>query len=203
MPSIYELKPKFQALLRPLCRGLAGLGVTANAVTLAALILSLAYGAALYWSSADHFLLLGLPALLLVRMAMNALDGMMAREFGQKSDLGAFLNELSDVLADAALYLPFAMITGISATLVIGVVTIGVIAEMAGVVAVMIGAQRRYDGPFGKSDRAFFFAVVAILVGLGVNPGGWGDLVFAAALLLGLLTMTNRVRAALKEARHG
>ena len=41
-------------------------------------------------------------------MAFNAIDGMLAREFGQKSRLGAYLNELTDVVSDAALYLPFA-----------------------------------------------------------------------------------------------
>ena len=37
-------------------------------------------------------------------MAFNAIDGMLAREFGQKSRLGAYLNELTDVVSDAALY---------------------------------------------------------------------------------------------------
>jgi CDP-diacylglycerol--glycerol-3-phosphate 3-phosphatidyltransferase len=43
---------------------------------------------------------------MVVRMAFNAIDGMIACEFGGKSRLGAYLNELSDVVADAALYLP-------------------------------------------------------------------------------------------------
>ena len=45
-----------------------------------------------------------------LRMAFNAIDGMLAREFGQQSALGAFLNELTDVVSDAALYLPFAFV---------------------------------------------------------------------------------------------
>ena len=44
MPSVYQLKPAFQALLRPLIGGLVRLGVTANMVTVAALLLSLAVG---------------------------------------------------------------------------------------------------------------------------------------------------------------
>jgi CDP-diacylglycerol---glycerol-3-phosphate 3-phosphatidyltransferase len=42
MPSIYGLKPAFQNLLRPLVRGLANAGVTANQVTLTAMALSFA-----------------------------------------------------------------------------------------------------------------------------------------------------------------
>ena len=39
-------------------------------------------------------------------MALNAIDGMLAREFNQKSRLGGYLNEITDVVSDAALYLP-------------------------------------------------------------------------------------------------
>ena len=43
-------------------------------------------------------------------MALNAIDGMLAREFNQKSRLGGYLNEITDVVSDAALYLPFAFV---------------------------------------------------------------------------------------------
>ena len=45
--TIYELKPRFQALLRPLVGWLATHGVTANQVTIAAAGLSIAAGAAI------------------------------------------------------------------------------------------------------------------------------------------------------------
>ena len=32
MPSVYDLKPAFQNLLRPVCRALVGAGVSANQV---------------------------------------------------------------------------------------------------------------------------------------------------------------------------
>lgn len=41
-------------------------------------------------------------------MALNAIDGMLAREFNQQSTLGAILNEVGDIISDAALYLAFA-----------------------------------------------------------------------------------------------
>ena len=44
MASIYDLKTKFQSLLRPLVRWLAEHGVTANQVTIAALVLSVITG---------------------------------------------------------------------------------------------------------------------------------------------------------------
>jgi len=59
------------------------------------------------WISAGLMLLV-LPPVLLLRMALNALDGMLARRTGSESLLGKWLNELGDVISDAALYLPHA-----------------------------------------------------------------------------------------------
>ena len=83
MASIYDLKPKFQGLLRPLTNALARAGVTANQVTLAAMLLSLAVGAAMALRPSAGVLLL-VPLTLFLRMALNAIDGMLAREHGQK-----------------------------------------------------------------------------------------------------------------------
>jgi CDP-diacylglycerol--glycerol-3-phosphate 3-phosphatidyltransferase len=200
MGSIYDLKPAFQARLRPLADGLASRGVTANQVTIAAFALSLLVGIVLLlWPGATVPLLL-VPLGLFVRMAFNAIDGMLAREHGQKSELGALLNELGDVLSDAALYLPFAVIPGISGGLVVTAVVLAGASELAGTAALLIGASRRYDGPMGKSDRALAFGAIAFLLAVGVPAGLWLNLVFAVMLVLLLVTIANRVRHALAEA---
>ncbi len=198
MPSIYDIKPRFQALLRPLVRGLAGAGATANQVTLAALALSLAAGALVAAVAAPRVLLL-LPLWLFLRMALNAIDGMLAREHGQASKLGAVLNELGDVLADAGLYLPLALRPEFPPLPLVLLVLLGVIAEMTGVVGVQIGASRRYDGPLGKSDRAFLFGLLGLLLGLGLAPGAWLPWLLWAAVALAALTIFNRARRALQE----
>jgi CDP-diacylglycerol--glycerol-3-phosphate 3-phosphatidyltransferase len=199
VPSIYDLKPRFQNLLRPLVRSLAGAGVTANQVTLAAAVISIALGEAMVATYDAAWTLLLLPPVLFVRMALNAIDGMLAREFDQKSRLGAILNELGDVVSDTALYLPFALLPDISSLLLALVVVIAVISELAGAVALQVGSARRYDGPFGKSDRALFFAVLALLIGFGVDPGTWTDIALGIAALAGALTIVNRARKALAE----
>jgi phosphatidylglycerophosphate synthase len=102
--SIYELKPRFQALLRPLTGAIQRAGVTANQVTVAACVVSVLLGALLAAAAGRRELFLLVPLWLLLRMALNAIDGMLAREFGQASPLGAYLNELGDVVSDAALY---------------------------------------------------------------------------------------------------
>jgi CDP-diacylglycerol--glycerol-3-phosphate 3-phosphatidyltransferase len=200
VPSIYDIKPKFQALLRPLAAALAARGVTANQVTLAAVLLSVGAGAAIAWQPAAAWPLLCVPVVLFVRMALNAIDGMLAREFDMKSRLGAVLNELGDVVSDAALYLPFALLPGVPPAPLVLIVLCSVISEMAGVVAVQIGAERRYDGPMGKSDRAFVFGLISLLLGLGIPAGTWLPVLLCIVLALLCMTVFNRARRALEAA---
>lgn len=197
--TIYDLKPAFQNLLRPICRALANAGVTANQVTMAALLISVIIGALFALNPAARWAAFLIPIWLFLRMALNAIDGMLAREHGMQSKLGGFLNELSDVAADAALYLPFAMVTGFSPMLVVITVILALLTEMAGVVSVQVGASRRYDGPMGKSDRAFVFGLFGLLLGLGVDLGWWANLALLGVALLTTLTIYNRVTRGLQE----
>jgi phosphatidylglycerophosphate synthase len=201
LATIYDLKPRFQALLRPVSDALVRAGLSANDVTAGALLLSLAQGAWLALMPGSAWPLLLLPLTLFLRMAFNAIDGMMAREHGQASPQGAVLNEVSDVVADAALYLPFALIPGLSAPLLVLVVVASIVAEMTGTLGPMLGASRCYAGPFGKSDRAFAFGLLAVLLGMGLAPGLWSTLYLAALLLLSALTVLNRARIIVGEAK--
>jgi CDP-diacylglycerol--glycerol-3-phosphate 3-phosphatidyltransferase len=201
MPSIYDLKPAFQQLLRPVTRGLATSGITANQVTLAALTLSCFAGGLIAWQPDNPSLLLLLPGALFLRMALNAIDGMLAREHAMKSKLGAVLNELGDVVSDVALYLPLTLVHGFEPQLIVGLVILGVVVEMTGVVAVQIGASRNYAGPMGKSDRAFLFGLIALLSGSGLEPGAWSTALFATGSILSVITIINRARQSLAEAR--
>jgi CDP-diacylglycerol--glycerol-3-phosphate 3-phosphatidyltransferase len=197
--SVYNLKPRFQKLLRPVTAALAEAGISANQVTLAALVLSVVCGGVIALWPERSWLLLLLPLVLFVRMALNAVDGMLAREHGQASALGAILNELGDLLSDAALYLPLALVPGLSAPLVVLAVVLALIAEAAGILALAVGAPRRYDGPMGKSDRAVVFGGLGFVLALGVPPGAWLDWVLWLVVLLLVLTAVNRVRRALEE----
>lgn len=202
MPSIYQVKPAFQNLLRPLTRGLATADVTANQVTLAALVFSCLAGAVIVWQPLNQSLLLLLPLTLFIRMALNAIDGMLAREHNMKTRLGAVLNELGDVISDIALYLPLGLVPAFNLWLVVGLVILAVMVEMTGVVAVQIGAARNYAGPMGKSDRAFAFGLLALLLGLGIPGGPWVTAALSVMLLLSAFTIYNRAKLALREGAH-
>jgi CDP-diacylglycerol--glycerol-3-phosphate 3-phosphatidyltransferase len=200
MPSVYDLKPKFQSLLRPITNSFARSGVTANQVTIAALLLSLATGATMFYFRTPRTLLL-LPIALFVRMALNAIDGMLAREHHQQTALGAILNELGDVISDAALYLPLAVVPVFNAPLIVLIVLFAAFTEITGVVATQIGASRRYDGPMGKSDRAFIFGALGLLLGLHAPIAPFVIYILSAVLALLFITILNRSRSALAELR--
>lgn len=198
--SIYQLKPRFQALLRPAVGRLYRAGVTANQVTLAACAVSVALGLWLFFAAPPAAAFALVPAWMLLRMAFNAVDGMLAREFGQQSALGALLNELTDVLSDAALYLPFALVAPFDGFWVGAVIVLAGLSEFAGALGPTIGASRRYDGPLGKSDRAFVFGALGLWVALGgPMPGlvAWLMPLLAAGVAW---TVVRRMRAALAEA---
>jgi CDP-diacylglycerol---glycerol-3-phosphate 3-phosphatidyltransferase len=200
VPSIYSLKPRFQGVLRPFARILAHAGVKANHVTLLACALSVVTGVLLTAQIEVRGLLLILPVFLFLRMAMNAIDGMLAREFGQKSDLGIYLNELTDVVSDAFLYLPFAYLPPFEPLWIGAVILLAAISEMAGTVAVMIGASRRYDGPMGKGDRALAFGAMAAWIGFGGSAAHWVSWLFPRLMVLFLTaTIVNRIRNGLAE----
>jgi len=202
MTSVYDLKPRFQALLRPLVGALVARGVTANQVTIAAMVASIATALALWALAGVRASLFLLPVVLFLRMALNAIDGMIAREHDQKSRLGAILNEVGDVVSDAALYLalvPALAPYGAHGWPIAFFVVAAILTEFVGVLVEALGAGRRYDGPMGKSDRAAVIGAIAFLVGLGVPAGWWLDGIMLLLTLLAVWTSFNRARHALVE----
>ena len=197
--SIYDLKPKFQNLLRPLVIKLEQRGVTANQVTLTACTISVILGLILTALSGYHWLFILIPIWLFVRMALNAIDGMLAREFNQKSRLGGYLNEITDVVSDAALYLPFAFISPFDALQIGLIIWLSALTEFCGVLGQVQGKTRRYDGPLGKSDRAFLFGLLGLVyVFVPVLPDFLYSLLWVDIILL-IVTCVNRVKSGLAE----
>ena len=202
MASIYDLKPKFQNLLRPILRLLIRMKLTPNKVTLIALGGSLVTGILIATHSKDMKWLLILPVWLFIRMALNAIDGMMAREFNLATNMGAILNEVGDVLSDLFLYLPLAAVSP-EAFLFIGLFVLGaVITEFCGVLGKALGATRHYEGPMGKSDRAFLIGFLAFVSAFFPAVLGIWKWIFLIAFLMTILTCQNRLKGALSDLTH-
>lgn len=190
-------------MLRPLAGAVAKAGGTANHVTVAACLLSWIYGVLLLAFPACAALWFGLAPFLFLRMALNAIDGILAREHGQKSRLGALLNEMGDVLADAALFVPLALVPQVSGWAVTLFVWMALLTEFAGVLALLVAAPRRYDGPMGKSDRAFCIGLAGLVIGTSLLRSWNSAPVLTIGLLVGsalmALTTSNRLRRALNS----
>jgi len=176
--SIYKIKPKFQQLLKPVLVLLNKYSITANQITISAIFLSLLIGLSFWFSSNFQLLFLIVPIGLLIRMALNALDGMMARTYDQQSKLGEVLNEVGDVISDLFIYFPLLKIFSQDLYLVALFLVLTVLNEFSGLIGKIISQERRYDGPMGKSDRAFVISIVAILLFFDINIFEYSTWVF-------------------------
>ena len=200
MPSVYDLKPAFQKRLLPLTAALHRHGVTANMVTVSAMLASLAYGAWMLSAAHSRLPFLLLPLFMFARMALNAIDGMLARQYQQQSKLGALLNEGGDVVSDAALYAPFAALPWVQPGIVMLVVFLALLTEFVGVLGQVIGGGRRYEGPMGKSDRAVVFGALGLLIGMGVPIHAYLNTILLVTAFLLAWTVWKRARQALLSA---
>ena len=164
MISVYKIKPKFQKLLLPLLLLLRKIGVTPNHITVFSIIFSFFLGFLLLNASENNFLYLLVALGLLLRMALNALDGMMAKNYNLQSKSGEVLNEIGDIFSDVAIYFPLLYFENLRFEYVVIFIILSIINEFCGVLAKIISGERRYDGPMGKSDRALFIGLLCIFL---------------------------------------
>ncbi|QOD13333.1 alpha/beta fold hydrolase [Psychrobacter sp. 28M-43] len=181
--SLYQLKTQFQNQLRPISNTLVEQNITANQVTVSAALLSVGTAYIIAKSAAEQQRLwLLLPSSLFVRMALNAIDGMMAREHGQTSRLGAVLNEVGDMVADTALLASLTphindkeqqtlianLPTNISTSQhhITALIALSIGTELLGVTSNTMLGVRANQGPLGKSDRAFLLGMLGAFMGI-------------------------------------
>lgn len=199
MISIYKIKPKFQQLLKPILTWLYRNHVTANQLTISTIIFSLGLGISLWFSNEWHFAFFLVPLGLLIRMALNALDGMMARAYNMQSKLGEVLNEVGDVISDMFIYIPLIKIEGVMPEIVILFVSLSVLNEFAGFMGKIISEERRYDGPMGKSDRALVIGILCITLYFTPISALVVNIVLAASAILMIISTIIRLKKALKN----
>lgn len=198
MISIYKIKPKFQKLLLPILRFFNKLGITANQITFSAIFLSIVIGVSFWFADYNSYLYLVLPIGLLLRMALNALDGMMARIYNQQSKKGELLNEFGDIFSDLIIFLPLVKYESQDILLVVLFITLSIINEFAGLLGKVISNERRYEGPMGKSDRAFVMAVYGIIGFFQVDIKSNIPLIFILLIFLLIVSTVIRLKKSLK-----
>ncbi|MGG7440053.1 CDP-alcohol phosphatidyltransferase family protein [Chryseobacterium arthrosphaerae] len=200
MISVYKLKPKFQQLLTPVLLFLHKNKITANQITVGSILLSVVIGV-LFWNAGiSKWLFLSLPIGLLLRMALNALDGMMARKFNQTSKLGEVLNEVGDIISDVIIFFPLLKFQPESLYLIVICIVLSVINEFAGLMGKIVGKERRYDGPMGKSDRALVLGLYGLLMFSGVSISSVSEYIFGTVNILLVISTYIRLKKSLNEA---
>jgi CDP-diacylglycerol--glycerol-3-phosphate 3-phosphatidyltransferase len=193
--TLYTVKPAFQQALSPASRFAIRHAISADQLTLAAVALSVVGGAALALARFEPLLLLVALPVVLGRLALNALDGMVARQARTARPAGELLNEVGDRLGDLAL------VGGLVAS-GIGDLRLGMLALVAmllpsavGVAARAAGGARRYEGPLSKPDRMAVLAAAAVLT-LAFPPAPVLDGALAIVAIGSALTAAIRYRAA-------
>lgn len=200
MISVYKLKPKFQQLLTPILLFLNKKKITANQITISSILLSVIIGVLFWNADVSDWFFLSLPIGLLIRMALNALDGMMARKFNQTSKLGEVLNEVGDIISDVIIFFPLLKFQPESLYLIIVFIILSIINEFAGLIGKAVGKERRYDGPMGKSDRALILGLYGLVIFFGVNISNYSQYIFGLIILLLLISTYTRLKKSLHEA---
>lgn len=195
--DLYRSKAGLVGRLDPVVAGLDRLGISADAVTLAALPVAAIGGAALLASPRAPVLLVLVPVLAALRLVLNLLDGALARRTARTHPRGELYNEVGDRLADILFLAPVAFLPGADeATVLLGVV-IAVLASFVGVANRAAGGRRIYRGILSKPGRMIVLGVFAIAA-LVVGPSAWAA--FGAVLLAGATaTLVERLVVAVRE----
>ena len=197
--SIYNLKNKFQDLLMPLCKKINLYGITPNQITVMTTIFSITFSIIFYnFSNKYSWLFISIPIFFLIRMALNALDGMVANRFDKKTKLGIYFNEIGDLISDTVFFFCFFSVLNLSNTLSLIFIFISILSEYVGVIGVQVDNKRHYEGPMGKSDRAFFISILSILIFYGIEMKYIKVFIIFSILLL-LSTVYNRIKNSLKN----
>lgn len=191
--SLLYFKPRFQNVLRPLTNVLAGIGITANHVTVLALLGSFLTSTALLGFHEHTAIFCFLPVWLFLRMGFSTIDGLLAIEHHQKSRLGGILNEGGDILSDLALSAPFIIMFSENQNMIFILMALAIISELTGIAGEWFGGVRCQFGPFGKTDRAIAFSVISLWLSIFGSLPQETNYILIAFFWLHILTISNRV----------
>jgi len=194
------IKQGLQKILHPIAKVLFDDGVRAVHVTLCAGLISVAIGVLVAAFAFHLWIFVLIPIWMLIRMAFAAVEALLVDEFGQHSKAGTCAHELSRVVGETALLLPFAVIPKVSVLLVLLVTLLAIFSEFASLLGPLINASKRRDGPMNADLRMTCFALFGAGIASGYLPTALTNIALAVIALLLLVTIFNRVRRAVYEA---
>jgi len=204
-------------LLKRIARYFAAIGLSPDSITILSLLSAILAGVFFFFSgtgpvqnSAFNLLLLLAGIFVCVSSILDALDGIMARELGNASKRGDFLDHVIDRYAD--MLIVCGIIFGGYVSCKIGVIAvIGILfSSYMGTQAQAVGLKRIYGGLLGRADRLLIIIVATFLTMVYPYPLpafgmlsytflGWAMVIFA---LLCNVTALQRFYYAWKMVNH-
>lgn len=163
--GIYSIKPKFQKFLSPIKNLFIRYKVHPTTINILSLIISLSGGISLYLSGKYPLLLIYIPFMAFIRTALNALDGLVARELKIKNQkFGEVLNEITDRFSDVVIFLGLAFVAYVNLSLGLITIILILLNSYLSILSKAAGGSRQYGGLVGKADRMFYLSLASILV---------------------------------------
>lgn len=202
--GIYGIKPWFRQQLQPLIKLLWN--VHPDVLTWSAVVLSCVAGVLLYLSFWTPWLAFVVIPLLFIRLALNALDGLLAQQTGKARVAGEVLNEMTDRIADVAIFIGLTMCQLTDKFIGFVAIISILMVSYTGILGKAVGAERIYSGVLGKADRMIYLMVVCLVYGLypdfgfmGYSTYSWLLIIFIPLACVTILQRLLRILAAVSQ----
>lgn len=198
--GIYAIKPWWQRRLTSIEDTLVIHHIHPDLITLAGVGCAALIGIALFFSAYIHLLILAVAPLAVARLAVNALDGLVARRTGMARPWGEVFNECCDRLADILVFVGLAFNPLVNATLVWGTLVCILFNSYLGTVSKAAGGKRQFGGLLAKADRMIYMGLFSYVVFFyGGIAWNWLLLAFIPATLF---TIVQRASWAYRDLKR-
>lgn len=202
------LKTRNRAWAQALTRTLVEKGVHPNHISLASIAAAFVAASCFFmhgYTGASHIWLLFAAIFVQLRLLCNMLDGMVAIEGGNQTQVGAFYNEFPDRISDILILTGFGLAAGHETYhLFLGSLSamLALLTAYVRALGASLHGEQDFSGPFAKPHRMACLTVIAVLLQLPMLDT-WSTKVLLVGnwlLIIGIaFTILRRSRHLLKK----
>lgn len=191
--GIYSTKSMWQKALKPIVAVSVRYHIHPDFFTYSAIGVSVVAGISLYLTGKNHRWLWLVAPCVLLRLLLNLLDGLVARELHLADTFGELKNEFGDRIADIVIFLGPAFGVYADFRLVIVLLSLILCISYLGILGKAMMGVRVYSGIYGKGDRMISLAIFSLYPAITGNLNSFNWFI-ALASLAALITIIQRVR---------
>jgi archaetidylinositol phosphate synthase len=174
-----KLKQKIQLRLTSVAEAFHNLGLTPNFVSFLGLIFAV-LSAVTYWHWNLHpFLLILAPLLMLISGFFDALDGALARRYGEATKFGGFLDSLLDRYADTVILCGI-ILSGLT-EVYLGLIALAgsLLVSYSRARAEATGVKMETVGLAERAERLILLTLASFIAFIWLDALNWGIIVLA------------------------